>query len=146
MPLNLDLPYHRLPRSDADSNSEARSLIPKDMESPMLSKHQHKIAFNTRDFVLISLISISILLSAISIGLIIQTNTLRTRLDSYSATLIDITNRKWGFGEALIPAGSDGSSINTTDNHLLPRTHHFPLSGKWCRRGTVSCLIGKRSG
>jgi hypothetical protein len=114
MPSNINLSYHRLSLNDADLNSEANALIPKD-KSPMLSKHQRKIAFNTRDFVLMCLTSISILLCAISIGLIIRTNTLRTRLDIYSATLIDITNRKWGFGEALIPTGFDGSPINATN-------------------------------
>jgi hypothetical protein len=125
MPSNLS--YHRLPLNNADSNSEVSSLIPKDTDSsPMFSKHQNKIAFNTRDFVLISLTSISILLCAISIGLIIQTNMLRTRLDGYSATLIDITNRKWGFGEALIPAGFDGSQINATNKPSLASDEPLP--------------------
>jgi hypothetical protein len=115
MPSSLNPSYHRLPLNDADSNSEAIVLLPKDTESSMLSKHQGKIAFKTRDVVLISLTSFSILLCAISIGLIIQTNTLRARLDNYSASLIDITNRKWGFGEALIPTGFDGSPINVTN-------------------------------
>jgi hypothetical protein len=124
MPSSLS--YHDLPLNDADSNSEASELIPKDMESTRLSKHERKISFNTRDFVLISLTSISIFLCAISIGLIIQTNTLRTRLDGYSATLIDITNRKWGFGEPLVPAGFDGSPINATNIPPPPSDEPLP--------------------
>jgi hypothetical protein len=118
--------YDRLPLNDADSNSEASSLTPKYTEGPMLPKHPRKIAFYTRDFVLISLTSISILLCVISIGLIIQTNTLKARLDGYSATLIDVTNRKWGFGEALIPAGFDGSQINATNKPSLASDEHLP--------------------
>jgi hypothetical protein len=126
MPSNVNLSYQRLLLNDVDSNSEASELIPKDMESPMLSKHQRKIPFSTRDFILISLTSISIFLCAISIGLIIQTAALRTRLDTYSATLIDITNRKWGFGEPLIPAGFDGSPINATNIPPPPSDEPLP--------------------
>ena len=114
--LNFKISANYLPLSDApDSSSEESSLIAKEMEIPMLPKHRNKTSFTTRELALMFLLCVSTILCAISIALIIQTNTFKARLDEYSATLIDTTNRKWGYGEDLIPGGFDVSPINSTN-------------------------------
>jgi hypothetical protein len=58
-------------------------------------------------------------LLSVSIVLSIRTGALKMRLDEYSVSLIDTTNRKWGFGEPLLPGGFDGSAANTVATHTL---------------------------